>query len=851
MSGEPRGGLAGEPLPEGACRLGLDRHAATCLLDGRFVVRAVNERFCLRLGFRPQELVGRRVPLLLDERLGQDWPFWRDVLVALRQGQTWRGEVASRHRDGSLCYADTTVVPLGGTGRARRFLVVQSDVTEHRLAEQDLIRTRARLRQLIDCTPAVIYSAVPSGDYVISFISGNVAQMLGYAPVEVVGRQDFWFERVHPEDRPRVFGPLGHLFVEGHHEHEYRIRAKDGRYRWVYDRLHLLRDPHDRPQEIVGVLWDITERKQAERELQEARDAALAASRAKDRFIADMSHDLRTPMNGVLGMLELLRATPLDPRQREYVDLAYRSGRGLLQLFEDILDLSRGTLGTLRLDSRDFDLRALLQGVTELVGARLLAKGLELRLEVAEGVPRWVRGDPTRLRQVLGNLLGNAIKYTDQGRVVLRVAREGACEEEGEGGVRLRFEVEDSGIGIPEAEQGRIFEPFTRVDDPDARRRGGAGLGLAICRQWVELMGGRIGVRSAPGQGSLFWFTAALEPAAARAAPAPAAGAAAPEEGLRGLRVLVVEDNLVNQKVVLGMLERLGCRGAVVGTGGEALEAVVQAPWDLVLLDCQLPDLSGYEVARRLRAWEAEQGRDPLPVVAVTAQAGPGERERCLEAGMDDHLPKPLTLAAVAETLRRWAPACHPSPPSPPEEGRGLSPSLPEGGRVGEGGAAISATPPLPSPPAEGRGSLPSLAAGHGAGPLPSPSLPLGEGGPGRVGAGILADPPLDPAALAGLREALGEAAQGVFDAFAEDAPRRWAAIAEAARRGDPEGLRAAAHTLKGAAGNVGALGLAGLCRELEQRGREARLEGLEALLARAEAELERVLAALPQPLPA
>ncbi len=787
-----------EPIPEGACRLGLDRHAAVCLLDGRFRIRSVNERFCLRLGLRPQELLGRRAPVLLDEQVGQDWPFYRDILQILRQGQTWRGEMASRHRDGSLCYADTTIVPLGGCGRERRYLVVQTDVTEHRLAEQDLIRTRARLRQLIDCTPAVIYSAVPSGDYVITFISGNVRRMLGFAPVEVVGRQDFWFERVHPEDRPRVFGPLGQLFVRGHHEHEYRIRGKDGRYRWVHDRLHLLRNAHDRPQEIVGVLWDITERKRAERELQEARDAALSAVQAKDRFIADMSHDLRTPMNGVLGMLELLQATPLDERQREYVELAYRSGQGLLQLFNDILDLSRSGLGKLQLECADFDLRAALRSVVDLLGARLLAKGLEMRLEVADDVPRWVRGDVTRLRQVLGNLLGNAIKYTDRGHVALRAALVGREEK----ALRLRFEVEDTGIGIPSEEQARIFEPFARVDDPRSRARGGAGLGLAICRQCVELMGGEIGVRSRPGEGSLFWFTVRLEPAAARAAPRRPA-AAAEGCGHRPARVLVVEDNLVNQKVVLGMLERLGCRTAAVGTGAEALEALARGGWELVFLDCQLPDLSGHEVTRRLREMERREGRDPLPVIAVTAQAGEVERARCLEAGMDDHLAKPLTLAAVEEMLRRWAPATH---PSPPQEGKEPSPhasSLPQRGRDGVGG----------------NGEPPAAA-------------------------------PLDPAAVAALQEALGDAAQAVFDAFAEDAPRRWEAIAEAAGRGDAEGLRRAAHALKGAAGNVGALVLAGICRELEGRGREGWLEGLDALLARGEAELQQVLEALPRTVP-
>lgn len=455
----------------------------------------------------------------------------------------------------------------------------------------------------------------------------------------------------------------------------------------------------------IAVLRNITERMASEQrlkenaqeleqkneELEKALSDAREATRMKSRFLANMSHEIRTPMNGVLGMTDFLLGGALSAEQREYAESIKRSADSLLGLIEDILDLSRIEAGKLRLDHVEFALEPAIAETAALFALQARAKGLEFALAVTPEVPPWAVGDLGRLRQVLVNLLGNAIKFSERGRVSLtaEVARQT------EDSLLMRFTVRDTGIGVPRSQQDRLFDTFTQGDESNTRKYGGSGLGLAISKQLAELMGGQIGLESEPGRGSQFWFTASLGKSAKRgpsppddrsgkpkvdvrvrqapAASAPAsksgtgtaqrAESAAPPvpHGSRGhgsergsTRILLAEDNEVNQRITLRLLEKLGLAADAVVNGRQAVEAIEKRKYDLVLMDCQMPDMDGYEATAVIRSREGA-GRHHT-ICALTANAMDGDRERCLAAGMDDYISKPVGLEKLREALDRWIP---------------------------------------------------------------------------------------------------------------------------------------------------------------------------------------------------
>ncbi|MBK6982547.1 MAG: response regulator [Betaproteobacteria bacterium] len=375
--------------------------------------------------------------------------------------------------------------------------------------------------------------------------------------------------------------------------------------------------------------------------------AAESAGRARVQFLANMSHEIRTPLNGILGMTQLLREAPADEVQRQRLDAVLASGEHLLGLINDVLDFSKIEAGRLDVDDRPFEPHRAVREVTELLAARAQKRGLTLSTEIADGVPPWVLGDSGRLKQVLNNLIGNAIKFTERGSITVRVgvAQDPSC---------LRFEVADTGIGIATADQEDLFEPFRQVDASATRTHGGTGLGLAISRQLVQLMGGSIGIDSAPGRGSTFRFTIALTPVQAPCEFAPAESM--PGSPLAG-RVLLVEDNAVNREIARAMLARGNVTVDCAEDGLEAVEHAAATRFDLILMDCQLPKLDGYQATGQIRKYEKASGSSRVPIIALTANAIRGDRERCLEAGMDDYLSKPFRLDELQEMLRRWLPA--------------------------------------------------------------------------------------------------------------------------------------------------------------------------------------------------
>jgi PAS domain S-box-containing protein len=480
----------------------------------------------------------------------------------------------------------------------------------------------------------------------ITYASPSTIRLLGHRVDQVEGR--FFLDIVHPEDyesaRECYITTLKHPGKPIPAVFRLRHARGDCRYMEVLamNRFH---DPS-----VDGTVLnyrDVTYRKQVEDQLKGAKAAAETASRAKSEFLANMSHEIRTPINGILGMTQLAIDAESPAQQREYLELVRTSGEALLALVNNVLDLSKIEAGRLELEKIPFEIETLVQQTVTSMAWQAREKSISLTTRVHPGVPQVIVGDSSRLRQVLVNLLANALKFTDRGHVGIEVFVEAVSGED----VALHVTVEDTGIGIPAEKQQLIFESFTQADGSTTRKYGGSGLGLAICVRMIELMDGHIWVESRPGAGSAFHFTAVFGTAPEAAEDKPAT--AGPVK-VRPLRVLLAEDNPVNRLLAVKLLEKDGHQVLSAVDGREALDRLADASFDVVLMDVQMPELNGFEATATIRARERGTSQHQF-VVAMTAHAMTGDRERCLEAGMDTYVSKPISHASLTAVLAEAA----------------------------------------------------------------------------------------------------------------------------------------------------------------------------------------------------
>jgi two-component system, sensor histidine kinase and response regulator len=583
-----------------------------------------------------------------------------DIGTVLRPENEITGAAATYQREYRMVFDDGRVrwinekgnITRNARGDATRIIGAMMDVTDLKSAEAALQAAEERLARAVRGTQDGLWE-FNAADQCFWF-APRFAQMLGYDPPELRTDLGAFLDLVHPQDREQAKTDIWvHLGSDSSYDVEFRLRHKTGHYEWVRSRARRGFDAQS--PRLAGSIQLITDRKEAERATLEAVRIAESANRAKSEFVANMSHEIRTPMNGVLGMTELLLDTRLDALQRDYAETIRDSGSALLTVINDILDFSKVEAGKLELESLDMDLRDTFEDVARILSIQAHAKGLELTAQIDARLPRLVKGDAGRIRQILLNLAGNAIKFTEKGEVSLDVS----VLRNGDQGTDVRCEVKDTGIGIPADRLPSLFSPFMQVDSSTTRRFGGTGLGLSIVRRLVELMGGETGAESVEGSGSLFWFTAHFAPATDSSRPVYLAPAT-----VKGRRVLVVDDNATNRKVLMGQLLLCGVDPVSASSADEALALMRQASaagraYDAALLDHLMPDCDGAELGRTI---VRDDGIKSTRLILLTSSGQRGDGQLFADIGFAGYLLKPVTqrdltqclILVLANTAQSW-----------------------------------------------------------------------------------------------------------------------------------------------------------------------------------------------------
>ncbi|WP_394729384.1 PAS domain S-box protein [Altererythrobacter sp. GH1-8] len=624
--------------------------------DATGQITYVNSVWLDRFGLKHEDMLGDgwKSALATGEEYEDDLAFTGFHM----HGDVRRRVIRFRDSSGEDFWCETVnAAEFDEAGKISGFIGVLHDITEQRRATERLAEREEQLALLADNATDAVFRLNLDGT--CTYASPSAQQLFGLDPGSLVGRQ--LIAGFHEADQSRVEDNF-HALKAGEVE---RVRiafrspslTENGKFQWLEANCGLVRDPATgQPQEIIASLRNIDETKQLEAELLEAKERAEAAAEAKSAFLANMSHEIRTPMNGVIGFTELALAGELTEDQRQNLELIADSGRAMLRLLNDLLDFAKIEAGQMRVTSEPTDIRHKLQSALRIMEPVALQKGLRLHSQVQSDVPNWLLSDPMRLRQIILNLVGNALKFTEQGSVSVVVSKDPADK-------LLKISVTDTGIGIPEDQIELVFEKFTQADAGIARRFGGTGLGLPICSQLAGLLGGSLTAESELGVGSTFVLTLPLnECEAPQEVECEAIGSNSPQV-LYPLKVLVAEDNQINQHLTLKMLEKVGCSASLASDGAEAIEMIrsrlgTQDAFDIVLMDLQMPKLDGLEATRKLRA--AGLTPETLPIIALTANAYRDDIEACLASGMQAHLAKPVKLRELRSALQRWAKTIEP-----------------------------------------------------------------------------------------------------------------------------------------------------------------------------------------------
>jgi PAS domain S-box-containing protein len=642
-----------------AYRHALDQHSMLAVTDAQGHIVRVNDQFTSVSGYPEAALIGAKLSIVDSGMHPRE--FWEGFWTTISSGQTWRGDICNRRRSGELYWVQCAVVPLKDARDAvTGYVAIQTDITEDRAVAATLALERRRLTSVLEGTASGTWEWDLKTDRIIT--DERWAALGGRRLEDVaeitMAQSAAW---VFPEDLPGVDAALREVLsgAKAQYEHEFRVLHTDGSVVWVTHWARVVQRTRDgRPLRMAGMMMDVSARKRAEEDLLAtnqrltvAKEAAEAAAQAKADFLATMSHEIRTPMNGVLGMLTLLLDTELSEQQLERALTARDSARNLLTIINDVLDFSKLDAEKIELEDTVFSPVQIIGDVVALLREQAAGKGIGLDVVIDPQTPNFVVSDPTRLRQVLFNLVGNALKFTDAGRVTIAVGAKPVA-----GALDLRVQVTDTGCGIPVELQEQLFERFTQADSSTTRKHGGSGLGLAICKRLVELMGGRIDVASTPGEGAAFWFTirCRLPQAGQLAAGGGPERSVLPAPG-PGLRVLLAEDNPTNQRVVVLMLETQGYVVDVASNGEEAVALLRRGlRYDVVLMDVRMPVMDGPTATRLIRRLDGPAAS--IPIIALTANVLPEQQQAYREAGMDDFVPKPFEVEALLGALARATP---------------------------------------------------------------------------------------------------------------------------------------------------------------------------------------------------
>ena len=745
----------------------LDHLIFTTSLEGE--IRTVNQRVTQVFGFPYSELVGHRIDEFFDE---PQFDSLKDSIAWFVEKRHWTGTVRAHiKKTGAVLYFDCVLQAIVKDGTVVGVSGLARDIT----AQRDI---ETRFAELFETLQEGVYFCDREGT--LLDVNPAMVRLLGYSHRdELVGTN---IGRLYFDVPLDPFPQRTQTDHSASLTREIMLRRKDGTPIICIDNSNAVGDAFGRMIRHQGTLVDITVRKRFEEELKKAKEAAEAANSAKSAFLAHMSHEIRTPMNAVIGMTELALDTDLTLEQREYLSMVRQSGKSLLRLINDLLDFSKIEAGKLELDFMEFSLRHGVSEVMKILGVRAKQKGLQLSVHISPETPDGLLGDPGRVRQVLSNLVDNAIKFTERGTVALRIETDFQSEEE----VHLHFSVADSGIGIPREKQELIFEAFAQADNSTTRKYGGTGLGLSISSRLVRLMSGKIWVESEANRGSTFHFTArfGLQKEQAKGPYLPggvADSASAPShpparEGRRELRILLVEDNTINQILAERLVRMRGDQIVVTSNGREALAALERERFDLILMDIQMPEMSGIEVAKAIRQKEKQTG-GRIPIVATTASAMKEDRERTLEAGMDAYISKPIEREILFEAIDRLT------------------------------------------------------------------GNPI-EAGPGETGTRPF-DPVFDAGAVLDSLDGDSELLREVAGIFLAQSPKHMEKIRAAISDQDAKVLARAAHALKGSAANLLAQGVVTMASQLEEIGRAGSVAGCKEILVSLEEELRKLEAAL------